>query len=234
MRFAALFLAGASLTLTANPAFAAKKGQDQQPATTQTSTAQPVPTQSPASQKPITDKTVTAADVATTPVTDLNLKKTEIPPLLLAAIDRPYETAGLTSCARIGSAVADLDAVLGGDIDLPQADRDKITAGTVAKSVVASFIPFRGIIREISGANEQERRIQTAVYAGSVRRGFLKGLGQQRGCAYPARPAPASLVAAKMQALDAAKTAPVKAKSDTRRKTGKVRTVSRPVVQKVP
>lgn len=59
----------------------------------------------------------------------------------------------------------------------------------MAKNVVASFIPFRGILRELSGAAGQERDWRAAIYAGSVRRGFLKGLGQQKGCAYPARPA---------------------------------------------
>ena len=35
-----------------------------------------------------------------------------------------------------------------------------------------------------------------ALYAGSVRRAFLKGVGQQRGCAYPARSATPEVIAA--------------------------------------
>ena len=35
-------------------------------------------------------------------------------------------------------------------------------------------------------------RVQAAVYAGTARRSFLKGVGLQRGCGYPARPAGSS------------------------------------------
>ena len=61
--------------------------------------------------------------------------------------------------------------------------------------MVGSFIPFRGLIREISGANEQERKLQLAIYAGSTRRSFLKGVGYQRGCPWPARPATPAMLA---------------------------------------
>lgn len=139
--------------------------------------------------KPITDQSVSAVDVAATPVNDLNLRKTEIPALLIRAQEAPYSLAGLRSCPQIASAVGEIDAVLGDDIDLPQSASNKLNAGKVAQSVVANFIPFRGIIRELSGANNSDRRVQNAVYAGTARRAFLKGVGMQRGCRYPARPA---------------------------------------------
>ena len=44
------------------------------------------------------------------------------------------------------------------------------------------------IVREVSGANARRDAFNRAVTAGMVRRGYLKGLGQQRGCDYPARP----------------------------------------------
>lgn len=139
--------------------------------------------------KPITDRDVDAVDVATTPMTDLNLRKDKIPQVLMDAQSRPYDLAGLKKCVALENAVEQLNAVLGGDIDLPQEQRNRISAGRVAKSVVGSFIPFRGIIREVSGANEQERRIQAAIEAGIARRSYLKGVGQVRGCNYPARAA---------------------------------------------
>ncbi len=136
---------------------------------------------------------VTANDVVTKPLSDINLKKKPVPEVLEAAIERPYTLAGLKSCARIQTAVRGLDAVLGDDIDaveeLTRGQKRGNTAGNVAKSVVGSLIPFSGVIREISGANNNERRWQVAIYAGSVRRAFLKGVGLQRGCRYPARPA---------------------------------------------
>lgn len=139
--------------------------------------------------KPVTDKEPDAVDVATTPVTDLNLKKDEIPPLLIRAQKKPYDLSGLSRCAALIAEVNKFDNLLGDDIDLPQNVRSGPSAGRVAQSVVGSFIPFRGIIREVSGANEQQRKLQAAIQAGLARRGFLKGVGQSRGCRYPARPA---------------------------------------------
>lgn len=167
--------------------------------------------------KPVTERDVSAGDVVTTPVTDLNLKKDEIPPLLTMAEMRPYDLTGLTSCSRLSAAVSDLDRLLGDDVDVAPARQGQTSVGRVAQSAVGSLIPFRGLIREISGANAQERKLQAAVFAGGARRAFLKGVGQQRGCRYPARAATPAVLAARdaaaAQAIrqrDAAKAAPAK------------------------
>lgn len=154
---------------------------------------QPAPTPEPA--KPITQREPNAVDVVTTPATDLNLRKGEIPPVLLAAEADPYSLSAMRNCRQIADAVRQLDAVLGDDIDIAQAPNRKVSPGKVAQSVVGSFIPFRGIIREISGANEQERRLQSAIYGGTARRSFLRGVGLQRGCPWPARPATPEMLA---------------------------------------
>ena len=57
----------------------------------------------------------------------------------------------------------------------------KITEA-VGRSVVNSLIPFRGLVREISGAAPAERRLQAAVTAGIARRGYLRGLAGARSC----------------------------------------------------
>src|SRR3546814_21150863 len=62
------------------------------------------------------------------------------------------------------------------------------TAGRVAGTVAGGIIPFRGLIGEVTGANAERRRYALAVYAGTVRRGFLQGVGLERGCQTPARP----------------------------------------------
>lgn len=146
---------------------------------------------------PVMNRTPDAEDVAMTPVTDLNLKKDEIPSVLLAARADPYASAGIRNCRDIQSAIAPLDAALGPDMDVYEEDGERISAGAVAKSVVASFIPFRGILRELTGAADHKRDFEAAIYAGAIRRGFLKGLGQQRGCSYPARPAATKTAAVK-------------------------------------
>jgi len=165
--------------------------------------------------KPVTDRRVTAVDVAATPMSDLNIRKDEIPAKLLAAQAAPYDLAGLTRCSQIAAEVGELDAMLGDDIDLPTADRGRLgglSAGRVAQSALGSFIPFRGVIREVSGANEQERKMLVAIQAGVGRRAFLKGVGQARGCRYPARSATSSVLARRSAAMIAAAQAEAQAK----------------------
>lgn len=169
-------------------------------------------------QTAVDPENVRPEDVVTSPLSDMNLKKRDIPMVLQAAVERPYDLSGIKSCTGFMTAIADLDGALGDDIDVAQdkSDEEKMgnSAGAVAKSVLGSFIPFRGVIREISGANAQERAWQRAVYAGSVRRAFLKGMGQQRGCAYPARAATPQVLASLSARRDAEREAARRAKKD--------------------
>ena len=144
-------------------------------------------------QKPVTDTSVTATDVAKTPLADLNLSKDPIPQLLLDAEQDPYSTAGLKKCAQYARAIGDLDAVLGVDFDIATPEQRRLTAGSVAQAVVGALIPFRGVIRELSGAAKHEAEFRQAILAGMMRRGFLKGVGFKLGCPYPARPADAKV-----------------------------------------
>jgi len=128
-------------------------------------------------------------DVARTPLTDLNLAKDPIPPLLLEAAEGPYAGEGLDGCDDIGGAIAELDAILGPDLDVADGRGDAISVGRIAQSAVGSFIPFRSIVREITGAADHQRAFEAAITAGAIRRGYLKGRGEQMGCSYPARPA---------------------------------------------
>jgi len=151
-----------------------------------------------AQDKPITKNEPGVVDVAKTPVTDLNIDKKEIPEILLEAERQPYSMKGLGNCQLLIAEVERLDAILGPDLDLPEEERKRLSAGHMAKTVVGSFIPFRGLVREVSGANEHARRVQAAVQAGMARRGFLKGVGETRNCAYPARPASQDMVFAEL------------------------------------
>lgn len=163
-----LALASLPLTLIAAPALA----QPDEPA-----------------DRPLTNRDPNAMDVAATPVTDLNLRKDEIPQLLIDAQIKPYDLSGLGRCSQIAATIGEFDAVLGDDIDLPQTPGQRVSPGRMAQYVVGSFIPFRGLIREVSGAADQQRRMNAAISAGLARRAFLKGIGQERGCRYPARSA---------------------------------------------
>lgn len=130
----------------------------------------------------------TMGDAANAPLEDLNVAQEEIPPVLVEASLDPYEHESLRTCNDIRAEIAAIDRILGADFDIAEASDRDISAGRIARTLVRSFIPFRRIIREISGAEDRERQIEIAVTASMVRRGYLKGLGQARGCDYPSRP----------------------------------------------
>jgi len=116
----------------------------------------------------------------------------EVPQKLKDIQKNPYSLNGLRSCSALQNEVRELNSVLGPDVNerVNRSKRKKReeTAGRVAGSAVGSIIPFGGLIGEVTGANAERRRYNRAVYAGTVRRGFLKGVGRERGCRAPARP----------------------------------------------
>lgn len=134
----------------------------------------------------------TVEDVITRPLTDVNLKRKDVPAELLAVQDNPYASIKLNNCAGIISELEKLNAVLGPDFDEVEVDEDarkrKEGVANAAGGLVSSLIPFRSLVREISGAGRADRDYREALYAGVVRRGYLKGLGEARNCPAPARP----------------------------------------------
>ncbi|OYW83305.1 MAG: hypothetical protein B7Z26_00905 [Asticcacaulis sp. 32-58-5] len=136
---------------------------------------------------------------AMTPVTDLNLRKLEIPEILLKASANAYDLNGLDSCVALGTEITQLSEVLGIDFDAPALSDDRsltdkakhlaghATVGAV-RDTTGSLIPFRGIVRKVSGAEKYQGEIDTAIEAGRVRRAYLKGVGITKNCAPPAAP----------------------------------------------
>ncbi len=130
-----------------------------------------------------------AVEVAKTPLRDLNIDGRDIPEVLQVAVRDPYSSVGMAECNALVTEIAALDSVLGADYDIAEGDdRDRISEGRIGQSVVGSVLPFRGILREVTGAADNDRALRAAYTAGMVRRAFLKGWGLGRGCAYPARP----------------------------------------------
>jgi len=153
---------------------------------------QPLAAQTMPGDKPPENTGERAKDAAAQPLEDINVEKREIPEVLKKILDDPYSTSGIKSCAQIAGAVGALDEALGPDVDADEETKRKTVDKVVdvGGSVLTSFIPFRGIVREVSGANSARRKYQEAVYAGVARRSFLKGLGQAKGCKPPAAPLP--------------------------------------------
>ncbi len=176
----------------------------------------------------VTDRNPNAMDVAATPIQDLNLTKDKIPEALTDSVIAPYASERLATCEDIRREVLRLDAVLGHDLDIDTKERKDITVGKVAKSAVGSLIPFRGVIREVTGAADHQRDFEEAILAGAIRRGFLKGLGMERGCPYPSRPATTRISMAGQPVVDGEL---ITQWQEAKLKQGTVTFVSKPVVQ---
>ena len=142
-------------------------------------------------------------DAAVSPFNDFNLVKTEISPVLLNAKKDVYVSPNVAACDVIGKEIAELDSVLGPDLDttptednpgLIERGRDELdNAATGAlKGAAEGVVPFRGWVRRLTGAERHSREISAAVAAGIVRRAYLKGFGQASGCQAPAAPHRAS------------------------------------------
>jgi hypothetical protein len=133
--------------------------------------------------------------VAESPLRDLNVLRTKIPEVLLHAMADPYERPGPGRCADLVERLKPLNEALGEDLDVTSKEgqqgmiaKGKTTALTVASGAASDVIPFRGWIRKLSGAEQHDRYVQAAITAGAVRRAYLKGLGEAKGCDPPATP----------------------------------------------
>jgi len=106
------------------------------------------------------------------------VKHKQIPEKLRQIQKKPYSLKGLPNCAALQNEVRELDVVLGPDVkekvSKSKAKKRATTASNVAGSAIGGIIPFRGLIREASGAAAAARRYNRAVYAGTVRRGSSK------------------------------------------------------------
>lgn len=124
----------------------------------------------------------------TTPLDDLNLRRQAVPEILIAARAAPYATDGLRRCSAVIAQIDDLDEALGPDVDQPvpatgTGDQAANVALDMVRDTATDFIPLRSWVRRLSGAAAHDRAVQAAIRAGLVRRGFLKGIAQQRRCA---------------------------------------------------
>jgi len=126
-----------------------------------------------------------AVDIGSQPVRDVGMSKREIPPILEKAFNDPYSLKGLKSCKALAGEVTNLNAVLGADYSVGN-EYTENRAGKLAeaggKTIINSIIPFRGLVREVTGAAPADRHMNAAVDAGLARRGFLRGVHLKQGC----------------------------------------------------
>lgn len=117
------------------------------------------------------------------PMRDLSLIQDEVAPVLTEAAVKPYAAAAEPAdCAALRASLAELEKALGPDVDQPAPRSDAMAglAGDLVRGAVN--LPFRGIVRRVTGAEHRDAAYRRAVLAGMVRRGYLKGQLAARAC----------------------------------------------------
>ncbi len=139
-------------------------------------------------------------NAATGPLEDLNLKRKEIPELLTKIVEDPYYVPAKLTCKTVRSELAALEPLIGPDIkakgvqvasnnsfipdlnsiEMPNVEKlahDKLMSEIRSQT---NILPFRSIIRRVTGADKHQRNLDEAYQAGKLRRAYLKGLAQSK------------------------------------------------------
>ncbi len=154
-------------------------------------------------EKPESKADAQILEAATTPLSDLNIVRAEIPPALVAALKAPYARPADGSCTGIAEEIRALDAVLGADLDTPitpvnpsliprtvefASEATVDAAMGAVRGAAFGIVPYRRWVRKLSGAERYSKEVSAAIAAGGVRRSYLKGFGQASACPAPAAP----------------------------------------------
>lgn len=117
------------------------------------------------------------------PLRDLSLIREIAPDVLLRAAAAPYALESVADCPGTRAEIQRLDVALGPDLE-PAAKAGGVSVGGLAADLVGGAVglPFRGVVRVMTGAQAREAALRTAVLAGMVRRGFLKGRLERMTC----------------------------------------------------
>jgi hypothetical protein len=171
-----IFAVAATLLL-ASPALAQTEAKTE---------AKPEPELEPSRTRQIGES---ASKVASAPFKDVGVIREKIPPVLIEARKTTYALPSPLTCRTIFDAVDALDAELAPDLDAASTQiKSGMSATELGETVVHGLIPMRSWIRKLSGAEKNANAVQAAILAGSVRRGYLKGVGLQMRCKPPAAP----------------------------------------------
>jgi hypothetical protein len=129
------------------------------------------------------------------PIQDLNLSNSAIPALLRRAEANPYLLSSQPLCSDLQREIDALTFLLGPDLGVRASSNatGRTVAGAetaawgAARSAADSWIPFRGVVRWVTGAERKEQEAEYALVSGFARRAYLKGFAAAQGCAATAQ-----------------------------------------------
>lgn len=145
----------------------------------------PSPSPTPPEKSNAAQTVDNAEKIVTQPARDVGVSEIKVPDILVAASLNPYSIEGTKNCRQLVATLGGLNEVLGPDY-VAGTETKENRAGKLAeaggKTVVNALIPFRALVRELSGAAPAQRRLDDAIEAGFARRGFIRGIRSARGC----------------------------------------------------
>jgi len=116
------------------------------------------------------------------PLRDTGWTRENPPEVLSRAAAAPYALPSVPECGALRDEISALDRVLGPDLDAADAPEEQsdIDASGLLSGAIGGLVglPYRSIVRRVSGAAERERTLRDAIFAGMVRRAFLKGVAR--------------------------------------------------------
>src|SRR5689334_185110 len=101
----------------------------------------------------------------------LGLMGPEVPPLLKTVAADPYRAPAEPACRSIPAELTALNEVLGPDTDEHVKGKSHLVANALG-GAVRRMIPYRGVVRFLTGAGQKDKDLTAAVMAGFARRGF--------------------------------------------------------------
>ena len=130
------------------------------------------------------------AYAAATPLRDMNLVRDRIPPQLRALQD-PFGYTESTGCRAWATEIGQLQQALTTQAGQPVGYRRDARTWTglsgnvrdvTVASVAGSVLPYRGVVRQLSGAAAHAQRAQVDGQRARYRIGYLVGMGRAHRC----------------------------------------------------
>jgi hypothetical protein len=117
--------------------------------------------------------------------TGIGLSGAEVPQYLKDVKADPYKAPAAPACQSVPAEIQQINDLIGPDLDAAADNKDKSLVAR-GEGVARSLVPYRGVVRFVTGANKKDDELREAIMAGYARRGFLRGVELNLKCNQPA------------------------------------------------
>jgi hypothetical protein len=111
----------------------------------------------------------------------VGLTGADVPQLLKDIKADPYKQPGQPICDTVPLEIQQITDLIGPDLNTQATADDKSLASRGA-DVARGLVPYRGVVRFVTGANKKDEELREAIMAGYARRGFLRGIQLNLKC----------------------------------------------------